>query len=193
MRDFVRITAGLAAIIGALALIGLTAQPPAGAATSRPARIALVRSETGLALTGLAWSGDVARGELELTGEGAADLGPVTVVMASPGSVAIYGHVSVCRQWTRALGRWWCADRVMRPATASAMVTRSGQAGFCAAFARFGDAPSWRNLAAVHADARNAARASRRDYRRYESALISGRPARQLRRDLGAVYRSCGQ
>jgi len=79
------------------------------------------------------------------------------------------------------------AALTMTPAIGAA----SGQAAFCQSFARFGDSPGYRNFTAMHASAAGADATARRDYGRFQSALLAGMPRPVLRTDLAAVYAAC--
>jgi hypothetical protein len=80
---------------------------------AEPHRITLVKAETGLALGSLKWhSASSAAGRLELTGEGAADIGKVrvTVRRSSSGALAsltFAGDIGgFATSWTFAHGHW---------------------------------------------------------------------------------------
>jgi hypothetical protein len=74
---------------------------------------------------------------------------------------------------------------------ANAAVTPHDEAAFCTALARFGDTPSYANLTRVHELSAHVDAGMRGDYGRYQSALLAGRPASDLRKRLDAVYADC--
>lgn len=112
MAGSIRMAAGIAGLGAAVAGIVVTApRPMAAESTAKPARIVLVKGETGLALGSLRWtSGRRASGELDMTGEGAADLGKVTVTVSRDQgaitSLRLAGKVTVAKSWTFAHGQW---------------------------------------------------------------------------------------
>jgi hypothetical protein len=101
-----------AVTLSAAVLLGLAVPPIAVHPVPEPRHIALVSAETGLALNGLRWLGqDRASGQLDLTGEGAGDIGPVRVsVTRTAGRITgldMRGMTAgVARVWVLARGTW---------------------------------------------------------------------------------------
>ena len=80
---------------------------------SEPARITLVTARTGVALESLRWnSAGKARGQLDCTGEGAGQIGPVRVTVRRDGaggieSLRLAGNTDgIAKSWTFRNGHW---------------------------------------------------------------------------------------